>query len=181
MIFLGFSLGIVSWKCSDVKRMDTDIIYNISEQKKNTRISNSKISLRVQLVQCRKTHIFATLSNNRESNRNQRVYRSGKVYNLAILNELTSQKNFRVETFCIFFWSEMSKIMSVFIPLTFEHFCETFCNEKPSKIIDFSCPEPQIQWISLDFLVRTYLVQPPCLPRGQVAPQVQVTNCDATN
>ena len=41
--------------------------------------------------------------------------------------------------------------------LTFEHFYEAFHNEKPSKIINFSCPEPQIHWISLDFLVRTSL------------------------
>ena len=83
--------------------MNMDIIFNVPGQEKNTRIFNSKILLRSELVQCWKTHIFATLSNNRESNRNQRVYRSGKVYNLAILNELTSQKNFRVEKFCIFF------------------------------------------------------------------------------
>ena len=50
-----------------------------------------------------KTHILTTLNNNRESYRNQWYYRSGKVCNLAIFNELASQKNFRVESFCIFF------------------------------------------------------------------------------
>ena len=33
--------------------MDMDIIYNISDLKKNTRISNSKICQRSELVQCR--------------------------------------------------------------------------------------------------------------------------------
>ena len=47
--------------------------------------------------------------------------------------------------------------MSLSILLTFEHFCDTFSNVKPSKTIDFSSPEPQIHRISLDFLVRTSL------------------------
>ena len=45
--------------------------------------------------------------------------------------------------------------------LTPENFCDTFYNENPTKIIDFSCPEPQIHWLSLDFLVRTSLKEIP--------------------
>ena len=53
--------------------------------------------------------------------------------------------------------------MPVFNLLIPEHFQETIPNEKPPKIIVFSCPEPQNLWVSLDFLVRTYIAQPPCL------------------
>ena len=49
-----------------------------------------------------------------------------------------------------------------------------FFHHKSSKIIDFS-------WFSLSELPYSKSQQPTCLPRGQVAPQVQVTNCDATN
>ena len=36
-------------------------------------------------------------------------------------------------------------------------------DEIASKIIDFSSQNLKIHWLSLDFLVRTYLAQPPCL------------------
>ena len=46
-------------------------------------------------------------------------------------------------------------------------------HQKTSKTIDFS-------WFSLSELSYSKSQQPTCLPRGQVAPQVLVTNCDAT-
>ena len=47
-----------------------------------------------------------------------------------------------------------------------------YFHEKSSKTIDFS-------WFPLSELPYSKSQQPTCLPRGQVAPQVQVTNCVA--
>ena len=51
--FGGFSLEMVSWKCSGIKRLNTGIIYNISEQEKNTRVLNSKFRPRSEHDLCR--------------------------------------------------------------------------------------------------------------------------------
>ena len=83
--------------------MDMDIICNISDQDKNTRIFNSKILLRSELVQCRQIDDFARAVNPLISIGFPIVTQSSKNVCFPTLDELTSQKNFRVENFCIFF------------------------------------------------------------------------------
>jgi hypothetical protein len=51
MIFRGFSCRIGLWHCAHIKRMDTDIISDISDPKKNTRISNSKFCQRSEHIE----------------------------------------------------------------------------------------------------------------------------------
>ena len=60
----------------------------------------------------------------------------------------------------------------------------TFCCENPSPNHDFSSKNKQNHLFFMFFLSElpySKSQQPTCLPRGQVAPQVYVDNCDATN
>ena len=80
-----------------------DIIFYISDQKKNTKNFNSKILLRCELVQYRQIADFARAVNPLISIGFPIVTQSSKNVCFPTLDELTSQKNFRVENFCIFF------------------------------------------------------------------------------
>ena len=77
---------------------------------------------------------------------------------------LTSQKKIRFENFK--FFENFRNVRNNAHASIFDQYPlpRDASNHKPSKIIDFSCPEHEIHWLSLDFLVRTYLAQPPCLP-----------------
>ena len=68
MNFGGFPKEKVSWKYSGVKRLNTDIIYDISEQEKNTRLFNAKFRARGERDLSSKTLKFGivTKSYNRE-------------------------------------------------------------------------------------------------------------------
>ena len=80
-----------------------DIIYNISVQEKNTRIFNSKIFPRGELVQCRQIADSARLVIPLISIGFPIVTQSSKNVCFPTLNELASLKKFRVENSCIFF------------------------------------------------------------------------------
>ena len=66
MIFGGFSKEKVSWKCSGVKRLNIAIIYDISEQEKNTRLFNAKFRARGERDLSSKTLKFDIVTYNRE-------------------------------------------------------------------------------------------------------------------
>ena len=83
--------------------MNTDIVFDISDQKKNTNLFNSKILLRSELVQYRQITDFARAVNPLISIGFPIVTQSSENVCFPTLDELTSQKNFRVESFCIFF------------------------------------------------------------------------------
>ena len=72
-------------------------------RKKIKQFSTRNFVYRASSFNVAKTHIFASMSNNRESYRNQWYYQSGGVCDFATLNELALQKIFRVGNFWIFF------------------------------------------------------------------------------
>ena len=113
MVFRGLSCRIGLWHCARVKRMNMDIIFDISGQKKNTRIFNSKICQRREHFQCRKIADSARAVIPLVSIGFPIVSQSSKKLCFATLNELASLTNFRVQNSCIFFCPEMSKIMSM--------------------------------------------------------------------
>ena len=161
--FWRFFVASIAWECSEVKKMGMDIVFSISEISIFVFFFRSKFFLRCQLVLCRKTAIFAPVRNNRESNRNLWYYQSGRVQDLATQNELTSQKKIRGGNF--WFFIIFRNVINDVHAGTFDLWAllRDARHEKPPKIIDFPSPEPQIHCFLLDFLVRTYLVQPPCL------------------
>ena len=83
--------------------MNMDIIYNTSDQEKNTRIFNSKIFVRRELVQCRQIADSARAVIPLISIGFPIVTQSSKNMCFPTLNELASLTNFRVENSCIFF------------------------------------------------------------------------------
>ena len=84
-----------------------DLIFNISDQKKNTKIFNSKILLRCELVQYRQIVDFARAVNPLIAIGFRIVTQSSKNVCFGTFNELTSLENFRFGNFKILKTSEM--------------------------------------------------------------------------
>jgi hypothetical protein len=99
MIFRGFSCRIDLWHCAHIKRMDTDVIFDISDPKKNTRISNSKFCQRNEDDLSRKHSTFTRLI----CIGLPTVPVQAMITRIRAFDVLASLTKFRVGNSCIFF------------------------------------------------------------------------------